>query len=131
MEGMRSNSHAVQVHGCHAAGKRRHCFGVTSFVFGVFNIITTTSIIILTPPLPLQAYSPLTKGQKLDDKRLATIAAKYSKTPAQILIRFGIDQVRLELTRNKRNPNLSFVSGLGHVAQVYDSVAHRKQLCGV
>jgi diketogulonate reductase-like aldo/keto reductase len=41
----------------------------------------------------LQAYSPLTKGQKLDDPRLAAIAAKYSKTPAQILIRYGIDQV--------------------------------------
>jgi diketogulonate reductase-like aldo/keto reductase len=41
----------------------------------------------------VQAYSPLTKGRKLADSRLAAVAAKYSKTPAQILIRYGIDQV--------------------------------------
>ncbi len=43
----------------------------------------------------MQAYSPLTKGQKLSDEQLAAVAAKYSRTPAQILIRYGIDQVTL------------------------------------
>lgn len=38
--------------------------------------------------IQLEAYSPLTKGRKINDPRLAEISAKYSKTPAQILIRW-------------------------------------------
>ncbi|MBN1864247.1 MAG: aldo/keto reductase [Victivallales bacterium] len=36
----------------------------------------------------LVAYSPLTKGERLNDPELAEIAARYSKTPAQILLRW-------------------------------------------
>ncbi|MCJ7554346.1 MAG: aldo/keto reductase [Ignavibacteriaceae bacterium] len=39
----------------------------------------------------LEAYSPLTRMQKLDDTKLTTIAKKYSKTVAQVLIRWAID----------------------------------------
>lgn len=38
----------------------------------------------------LEAYSPLTKGRKLSDSRLAAMGEKYSKTPAQILIRWSL-----------------------------------------
>ncbi|WP_372364585.1 aldo/keto reductase [Candidatus Uabimicrobium sp. HlEnr_7] len=38
--------------------------------------------------IQLQAYSPLTRGQKLDDAKLMTIAEKYKKTTAQILIKW-------------------------------------------
>lgn len=38
------------------------------------------------------AYSPLTKGRKLDDKRLGVIAAKAEKTPAQVLIRWALQK---------------------------------------
>jgi len=38
--------------------------------------------------IQLESYSPLTKGVKLNDPKLAKIASKYSKTPAQILIRW-------------------------------------------
>ena len=38
----------------------------------------------------VESYSPLTKGRKLSDKKLATIANKYRKTPAQILIRWAL-----------------------------------------
>ncbi|NQU98882.1 aldo/keto reductase [Candidatus Woesearchaeota archaeon] len=36
----------------------------------------------------LEAYSPLTRGQKLNDPKLVEIAEKYKKTPAQLLIRW-------------------------------------------
>ncbi|MHA2052588.1 MAG: aldo/keto reductase [Candidatus Hodarchaeales archaeon] len=39
----------------------------------------------------VQAYSPLTKGRKLNDPILLSIAAKYSKSPAQILIRWCLE----------------------------------------
>jgi diketogulonate reductase-like aldo/keto reductase len=38
--------------------------------------------------IQLESYSPLTKGVKLEDPKLADLASKYSKTPAQILIRW-------------------------------------------
>lgn len=38
----------------------------------------------------IEAYSPLTRGRKLDDPRLVVIAAKYDKTPAQVLIRWSL-----------------------------------------
>lgn len=36
----------------------------------------------------LEAYSPLTKGRKLDDPPLLATAQKYNKSPAQLLIRW-------------------------------------------
>lgn len=38
----------------------------------------------------LQAYSPLVRGQKLNDPKLVEIAEKYNKTPAQIILRWAI-----------------------------------------
>jgi diketogulonate reductase-like aldo/keto reductase len=38
----------------------------------------------------LEAYSPLTKGHRLGDPRLATVARKHHKTPAQVLLRWCV-----------------------------------------
>ena len=40
----------------------------------------------------LEAYSPLTRGHKLNDERLTSIAGKYNKSPAQILIRWCLQK---------------------------------------
>ena len=42
--------------------------------------------------IQLEAYSPLTHGKKLNDKKLVEIAAKYNKTPAQVLIRWCLQK---------------------------------------
>ena len=39
----------------------------------------------------IQAYSPLTRATRLDDNQLVKLAAKYNKTPAQILIRWNLE----------------------------------------
>jgi len=38
----------------------------------------------------VQAYSPLTRGKRLDDERVAAIAMKYGKTPAQVFLRWNL-----------------------------------------
>lgn len=38
----------------------------------------------------IQAWSPLTRGQRLNDDKLAAMAARYGKTPAQLLIRWNL-----------------------------------------
>lgn len=40
----------------------------------------------------LEAYSPLAHGQNMDDPVLREVAAKYTKTPAQIMVRWCIQQ---------------------------------------
>ncbi|RHX88567.1 aldo/keto reductase [Leptospira stimsonii] len=42
--------------------------------------------------IQLEAYSPLAHGQRIDDPQIAKIGKKYGKTPAQILIRWAIEQ---------------------------------------
>lgn len=39
----------------------------------------------------VQAYSPLAHGKKLNDPVIEEIAETYGKTPAQVLIRYGLD----------------------------------------
>jgi diketogulonate reductase-like aldo/keto reductase len=50
----------------------------------------------------IEAYSPLTKGRKLDDPVLADIGAAHGKTPAQVLIRWGIEQGFVVLPKSIR-----------------------------
>ena len=40
--------------------------------------------------IQLQAYSPLTKGHRLNDARITRVAGQYSKSNAQILIRWAL-----------------------------------------
>lgn len=40
----------------------------------------------------IEAYSPLTKGRKLQDPGLKEIAGHYEKTPAQVLIRWALQK---------------------------------------
>lgn len=40
--------------------------------------------------IALEAHSPLVSGEHLDDPAIKSVAEKYSKSPAQILIRWGL-----------------------------------------
>jgi len=51
--------------------------------------------------IQVEAYSPLTRGKKLNDPKLAEIAKKYSKSPAQILIRWGLQTGLVVLPKSK------------------------------
>jgi diketogulonate reductase-like aldo/keto reductase len=43
----------------------------------------------------IEAYSPLVRGLKMDDPLLKPLAEKYSKSPAQILLRWSVQKVCL------------------------------------
>jgi len=40
--------------------------------------------------IQVEAYSPLARGERLKHPRIISLATKYSKTPAQLMIRWGI-----------------------------------------
>ena len=45
-----------------------------------------------TRGVALEAYSPLVRSTRMDDPLLKPLAKKYNKTPAQILLRWGLQK---------------------------------------
>lgn len=56
--------------------------------------------------IQLEAYSPLTKGRKLTDPGLVRIAEKYSKTSAQILIRWVLQKGVAVIPKSSRKERI-------------------------
>jgi diketogulonate reductase-like aldo/keto reductase len=53
--------------------------------------------------IAVEAYSPLTKGRRLDDATVARIAAAVGRTPAQVLIRWSMQKGFIVIPRSS-NP---------------------------
>jgi 2,5-diketo-D-gluconate reductase A len=54
----------------------------------------------------LQAYSPLTRGLRLDDKTLQQLATKHEKSPAQILIRWNLQTGTVPIVKANQRQHL-------------------------
>lgn len=54
----------------------------------------------------IQAYSPLTRAERLNDKRLQSISARYDCTPAQLLIRWNLQLGTVPLPKANRKQHL-------------------------
>ncbi|CAG8621778.1 13375_t:CDS:2 [Dentiscutata heterogama] len=54
----------------------------------------------------VEAYSPLTRGQKLNDPILTRIANEYGKTSAQILIRWGLQHNFVTLPKSVKKERI-------------------------
>ena len=52
--------------------------------------------------IAVEAYSPLTKGHRLGDRRLKAVATKYGKSVPQILIRWGLQQGIIEIPKSAK-----------------------------
>jgi len=54
----------------------------------------------------LEAYSPLTKGGKLNNQTLIKIGKEYMKSPAQILIRWGVQHNIVQIPRSSNKDHI-------------------------
>lgn len=50
----------------------------------------------------LEAYSPLTRGKRLNDPRLAALAREYERTPAQMLLRWVVQKGMAAIPKSVR-----------------------------
>lgn len=50
--------------------------------------------------IQIEAYGPLTHAAKLHDPRLLTMAARYARSPAQLLIRWGLQHGLVEIPKS-------------------------------
>jgi len=55
----------------------------------------------------IQAYSPLTRTERLDDERLDAIAAKHGRSPAQILIRWNLQHGTVPLPKANQRTHIA------------------------
>jgi 2,5-diketo-D-gluconate reductase A len=55
----------------------------------------------------LQAYSPLTRAERLEDERLVQLATRYDRTPAQIVIRWQIQLGAVPLPKANQRDHLA------------------------
>ncbi|MEM4347606.1 MAG: aldo/keto reductase [Candidatus Altiarchaeota archaeon] len=56
--------------------------------------------------IQVEAYSPLTRGKKLNDPKLLEIAEKYGKTPAQILIRWALQHSLVVIPKSSKKEHI-------------------------
>jgi diketogulonate reductase-like aldo/keto reductase len=71
----------------------------------------------------LEAYCPLTQGQRLDHPTIAKVAAKYGKTPAQILIRWGLEHEVIEIPKSVKEHRIRENSSVFDFAIAADDMA--------
>ena len=56
--------------------------------------------------IQVEAYSPLARGERLQDRRIASLATKYSKSPAQLMIRWGIEHGLVVIPKSTREERI-------------------------
>lgn len=55
----------------------------------------------------VQAYSPLTRTKRLGDESLRAIAARYDRTPAQIMLRWNLQRGTVPLPKANQREHLN------------------------
>ncbi|MHA1915722.1 MAG: aldo/keto reductase [Promethearchaeota archaeon] len=56
--------------------------------------------------IAVEAYTPLTRGRKFNNKVVADISQKWHKTPAQVLIRWGLQHKVIEIPKSGSKQHL-------------------------
>jgi diketogulonate reductase-like aldo/keto reductase len=56
--------------------------------------------------IQLEAYAPLTRGRRLDEPVLAELARAHHRTPAQLLLRWGLEHGVVEIPKSVRRERI-------------------------
>ncbi len=61
--------------------------------------------------IQLEAYAPLTRGRRFADATLTRIAGTHQKTPAQVLVRWGLQHDVIEIPKSVRRERIAENAG--------------------
>jgi diketogulonate reductase-like aldo/keto reductase len=62
--------------------------------------------------IQLEAYCPLTRGEKLKDPVVVGIARRYGKTPAQVLLRWALQREVVVIPKSVKPARITENAGL-------------------
>jgi diketogulonate reductase-like aldo/keto reductase len=68
---------------------------------------TTVTDLCASRGIVVEAYSPLTRGERLGDPRIVRIARELERTPAQVLVRWDIQHGWVSLPKSKRRERIA------------------------
>ena len=105
---------------CRAIGVSNHSVGQLADILRAARIRPTVNQVRVSPfgwdarlleycareHIVVEAYSPLTRGHRLDDQRVATLAGAYGKTPAQILVRWALQKGTVPLPKSSQRDHI-------------------------
>jgi methylglyoxal/glyoxal reductase len=77
--------------------------------------------------IQLQAYTPLVRGQRFSDPKLISMAEKYGKTPAQIILRWAL---QLGVSTIPKSSNIKRLKENSDVFDFQISDDDMKKICG-
>jgi diketogulonate reductase-like aldo/keto reductase len=72
----------------------------------------------------VEAYSPLTHGERLDDKAITAIAKRVKRTNAQVLLRWSIQHEMVTLPKSVREERIAENAAIFDFALDADAMAH-------
>jgi diketogulonate reductase-like aldo/keto reductase len=70
----------------------------------------------------VEAYTPLSRGRKFDNEVVRALVQKYNKTPAQILIRWGLQHEIIEIPKSGNQQHLR------ENADIFDFTLNREDI---
>jgi len=80
--------------------------------------------------LTVEAYSPLTRGRKLDDPGIAAVARAHRRSPAQVLLRWGLQHGLVVLPKSVHEERIRENARLYDFALSEDEMAALDRLSG-
>jgi len=106
---------------CKAIGVSNHSIGQLSQILRIAQTPPAVNQVKFSPfgfdqellefctnnSIVVEAYSPLTKGARLQDDRLRAIAQQYGKSPAQILIRWALQKGTVVLPKSQNRDRIN------------------------
>jgi diketogulonate reductase-like aldo/keto reductase len=79
---------------------------VNQFEISPFHTRTALVAYCAQQGIQVESYSPLARGKKWDDARVSEIAAKFGKTPAQVMIRWALEKGFVVIPKSVRRERI-------------------------
>jgi diketogulonate reductase-like aldo/keto reductase len=95
-------SNFLEPHLLELLGKARHVPAVNQIELTPFLQRRETREICRKHGIVVEAYSPLTRGRRLNDPVVAGVARRVGRTPAQVLLRWGVQHGHVVLPKSTR-----------------------------